>query len=203
MVSTYNSRASASGLPSSRISAVVGDLFAAEPSPQFSDPQFFNFDIAAVGFGYHHFDDVLLCTKRLSERLKPGGVLLISDFLQGEGMDEFQGFVNEPKNWEGHHGHADEHSQEHEHTHHHHSHIRGHGKSENSDGGQLAVGLNQELRASIKAFSFDAQGVRGFFEEAGLVDFKLCALEEKVYMEFAGEKMERTVFFARGRKPIG
>ena len=53
-----------------------------DPSPTaFSSPEFFNFDIAAVGLGFHHFDDPELAACRLVERLRPGGVLVILDFL--------------------------------------------------------------------------------------------------------------------------
>jgi SAM-dependent methyltransferase len=184
MVAAYNDRATASGLPSAQISAVVGDIFAAEPPVALAGPDYFGFDIAVVNAAYHHFDDVLLCTKRLAERLRPGGVLVICDFLQGPGMDVFHGNV------EG-HGHG-----EHGHNHgsHCHSHHHGHHDHELDD-------LPSDMRAAIKVFSFNEAGVRWFFEEAGLVDFGISVMEKKVYMEFGGKKMERTVFFAKGTKP--
>ena len=46
----------------------------------FSAAEFWNFDIAAVGLGFHHFDDPELAAKRLATRLRPGGVLMIIDF---------------------------------------------------------------------------------------------------------------------------
>jgi Methylase involved in ubiquinone/menaquinone biosynthesis len=53
-----------------------------DPNPAaFSGPEFFNFDIVAVGLGFHHFDDPALAARRLAERLKDGGVLTILDFL--------------------------------------------------------------------------------------------------------------------------
>lgn len=63
--------------------AYQGDLCnPSDPSPvALSAPSFFDFDIAAVGLGLHHFDDPALAAKRLVERLRPGGVLLIIDFL--------------------------------------------------------------------------------------------------------------------------
>jgi SAM-dependent methyltransferase len=39
------------------------------------------FDVAVVGLGFHHFEDPTLAAQRLAERLKPGGVLVIVDFL--------------------------------------------------------------------------------------------------------------------------
>ena len=53
-----------------------------DPDPrEFSGFDFHLFDIAVVGLGFHHFDDPALAAKRLVERLRPGGVLMILDFL--------------------------------------------------------------------------------------------------------------------------
>jgi SAM-dependent methyltransferase len=53
----------------------------------FTGPEFHDFDIAAVGLGFHHFDDPDLAARRLVARLKPGGVLVIIDFLPHHAMD--------------------------------------------------------------------------------------------------------------------
>ena len=55
--------------------------------PALASPEFFDFDIAAVGLGFHHFDDPKLAARRLAERLKPGGVLMILDFLPHDELD--------------------------------------------------------------------------------------------------------------------
>jgi SAM-dependent methyltransferase len=47
----------------------------------FKSADFFGFDLAVVGLGFHHFDDPNLAARRLAARLKPGGVLVILDFL--------------------------------------------------------------------------------------------------------------------------
>jgi hypothetical protein len=53
-----------------------------DPNPAaFASPEFFDFDIAAVGLGFHHFDDPALAARRLAARLSVGGVLVIIDFL--------------------------------------------------------------------------------------------------------------------------
>lgn len=49
--------------------------------PAFASAEFFDFDVAAVGLGFHHFDDPALAARRLAARLKTGGVLVILDFL--------------------------------------------------------------------------------------------------------------------------
>lgn len=59
-----------------------------DPSPAaFASPEFSSFDVAAVGLGFHHFDDPSLAARRLAERLKTGGVLVILDFFSHEKMD--------------------------------------------------------------------------------------------------------------------
>lgn len=53
-----------------------------DPSPTaFADSKFFGFDVAGVGLGFHHFDKPDLASKQLAERLNPGGVLFIIDFV--------------------------------------------------------------------------------------------------------------------------
>ncbi|KPM35665.1 hypothetical protein AK830_g10896 [Neonectria ditissima] len=85
MVKAYNAQAQNEDTASSR-SAFLGNL--ADPSDAapsaFSDAKFFDFDIAGVGLGWHHFDDCGLAAKRLADRLKPGGVLFIVDFSSHE-----------------------------------------------------------------------------------------------------------------------
>ena len=78
--------------------AFIGNLIdAKDPNPSsLQDEQFFNFDIAIVGLGFHHFDNPELAAKRLTERLKNGGVLMIVDFL--------------PHAHHGHHAHAAAHT---------------------------------------------------------------------------------------------
>jgi hypothetical protein len=82
MVKEYNIRATNQGLTPQEMSATVGDLLAPTPTTSLSDPEFFDFDIAVVGLGFHHFADPALAAKRLVERLRPGiGVLLVIDFM--------------------------------------------------------------------------------------------------------------------------
>ena len=62
------------------------------PSPSYSKPIASltlppSSDIAVVGLGFHRFDDPNLAARRLAARLRPGGILLILDFLpHGENM---------------------------------------------------------------------------------------------------------------------
>jgi SAM-dependent methyltransferase len=93
MVNEYNDSVQNQGIPASEMHAVLGNLLeASDPNPvALSAPEFHDFDIAAVGLGFHHFDDPALAAKRLAERLKKGGVLMIIDFMPHEhfhGHDE-------------------------------------------------------------------------------------------------------------------
>ena len=59
-----------------------------DPTPaSFTAPEFSGFDVAAVGLGFHHFDDPALAAQRLAGRLKTGGVLVILDFFTHEKPD--------------------------------------------------------------------------------------------------------------------
>jgi SAM-dependent methyltransferase len=86
MVNEYNTSAQNQGIAASEMHAVLGNLLdVTSPNPpSLSGPEFHDFDIAAVGLGFHHFDDPALAAKRLAERLKKGGVLMIVDFMPHE-----------------------------------------------------------------------------------------------------------------------
>lgn len=89
MVSTYNARAANQGLTPEEMHAYQGNLCdSSDPSPSaLAGPEFFGFDVAAVGLGFHHFDDPSLAAQRLVERLRPDGVLFILDFLTHDKLD--------------------------------------------------------------------------------------------------------------------
>ncbi|EOA90913.1 uncharacterized protein SETTUDRAFT_101730 [Exserohilum turcica Et28A] len=219
MVSTYNQRARDVGLAPDTVSAVVGNLFdKADASPaSLSGPEFWNFDLATVGFGFHHFEDVVFAASQLRERLRPGGVLLISDFLEGGDVlaDEKGDMI------EGSEGNHAVHDHHHHHHHHGHGHGHGHGHSHEQDSGSkkhdsahdssnekhdvsdTSASFQRKMAASVVVPHFTKSGVQQFFTEAGFVDVDVITMKEKCYMEFAGKKLWRTVLFARGRKPLG
>ena len=85
MVEKYQRQMESYPIPGLKTESHVGNLFTPVSPTEFQDSQFFNFDVAAVGFGFHHFENPSLCIARLVERLKPGGVILIVDFGLGGG----------------------------------------------------------------------------------------------------------------------
>ncbi|KAI2639430.1 S-adenosyl-L-methionine-dependent methyltransferase [Xylaria nigripes] len=80
MVNAYNIRAENQGLSPEEMHAVLGDLASDTVSSDLMSPELFNFDLVAVGGALHHILDPERAVKRLVERLKPGGVLLVWDF---------------------------------------------------------------------------------------------------------------------------
>ncbi|KAL1605413.1 hypothetical protein SLS60_004963 [Paraconiothyrium brasiliense] len=193
MVASYNARARAAGLSASTIEAVVGDLFdTRNPSP--TGAEWEGFDLATASFAFHHFEDVVHAARCLKDRLRPGGVLMINDFLEGGDLKADE--KGEPiEGTEGtwavhHHGHE-------------------HGKKEHSTHQYQPAQVEDEpgwdrakMAASVVVPSFTIEGVKKFFTEAGLVDVDVVIMDKRVYMEFAGQKLWRTILFARGRRPV-
>lgn len=125
MASKFNETFSSSEAPCPG-SAIVGDLSTTPPSPELEKPELYDFDLAAIGLGFHHFADPKMAVQRLAERVKKGsGILLIIDWLPEDAGDS------------GDHVHAHGHGQGHgcQHGHGHASGaeatIRTHGFSEN------------------------------------------------------------------------
>jgi len=195
MIAAYNARARSANLPPSTINGFVGDLFSTPPPPEFSGPEFHSFDLAAVGFAFHHFDDVIHAAKCLKQRLRPGGVLLISEFLEG-------GDLRADENGDPIEGSGGDHAGV-IHTHHHgHGHGHGHGHHHSPALVEGAHTPSLRMEHGVVVPHFTVAGVKEFFEEAGFVDVDIVVMDQKVYMEFAGMKMWRTVLFAKGRKPL-
>ena len=57
------------------------------------------------------------------------------------------------------------------------------------------------MQAMMHVSGFTEETITGYMKDAGLVDVEFMELPEKVYMEVQGSKMERTILFARGRRP--
>lgn len=81
MVDEYNQRASSAGLA---FRAVAGDLCSPKGVPDHlcDDRELYDFDIAGISLGFHHFEHLQLSLCRLVQRLRPGGVLIVVDFCE-------------------------------------------------------------------------------------------------------------------------
>jgi SAM-dependent methyltransferase len=228
MVATYKSRASTAGLSKETVDAVVGDLFdKSNPKPEdLNGKEWWDFDLATVGFGFHHFEDVVYAAKQLKERLRPGGALVINDFLEGGDLlaDEDGNPVEGSEgnhavhkhghghghHGHGHHGHGHGHGHNHEHPdkkgHNGHSHDHAHKHDHKHDGksGDFTnpdPELRKKMNESIVVPHFTIDGVKDFFTAAGFIDVDVVALKERSYMEFGGKKLWRTILIAKGRRP--
>lgn len=86
MVDRFNKLSSAGLAGGAKAQAHVGNLLSSTPPSEFSSARYQNFDIAAIGLGFHHFSDHAAALRTLAERLRGGGVLVIIDF-QDDGTD--------------------------------------------------------------------------------------------------------------------
>lgn len=180
MVHEYNASVSNQGIPESEMRAVVGNLIDPDDaSPEaLKGDEFFNFDIAVVGLGFHHFDDPALAAKRLGERLETGGVLMIVDFLPHGPMN-------------GHlHGHG-----------HGHSHGHGHGHGKEKEKAEAGGEKPHNAAHTVTHLGFAEEEVKKMFEDAGVGEgFSYVTVGKGIVFGEGNEKLERSVFMARGTK---
>jgi len=179
MVNEYNIGATNQGIAEDEMHAYIGNLIDPTPSTALSGPQFESFDIAAVGLGWHHFNDPPLAAKRLAERLKIGGVLLIIDFMPHAAPD---------------------HSHDHSHHHKHESkgdHDHNHGKSNGKD----SVEEQNSAAHTVMHLGFSEDKIKNMFEEAGVGgDFEYVILGKGIVFTTSGNELKRSVFMAKGKK---
>jgi SAM-dependent methyltransferase len=212
MVSVYNRNAHNQGLTPDFMAASVGNLLdPADPSPaDFQGEEWLNFDLAVVGLGFHHFEDPTLAAARLAERLKPGGVLMIIDFMphahhgeiemdggSGSGEGSSHGRV---------HGHGRFHSLGHGHAHGDHA-ASDETAQSTQEWDQKEAGPKdsdkgfQKVMDTIAHAGFSKEDVYAAFEKAGVgKDFAFDVVKKDVVFRTNDRKITRQVFFARGTK---
>lgn len=83
MLKEFDRLRTEAGHSEEKMRAVWGDLLdpAGTPGPELDGPEFRDFDVVAMGYALHHVDDTQNMIQKLSERLRPGGTLLIIDFI--------------------------------------------------------------------------------------------------------------------------
>lgn len=173
------------GLSEDEMVAFHGNLCVPEDEdPEaFRDGKFSGFDLAVVGLGFHHFDEPDLAAKRLAARLKPGGVLLIIDFL--------------PHAPHGSEASGDHDGHDHDHHHHHHhddaqTHSHGH------EGAEIHIAADEKALKTVTHHGFSEERIKEIFVGAGAgKDF---ALDDMGQVKFGEKHGKRTLFMARGTK---
>jgi SAM-dependent methyltransferase len=204
MVSVYNRNAYNQGLTPDFMAASVGNLLdPVDPSPaEFAGSEWFNFDLAVVGLGFHHFEDPTLAAARLAERLRPGGVLMIIDFMPHahHGEIEIEGGSGPGEGSSQRHGHGHGHGHCHDHGH------DDHGAESNQESAQDPNQKDgdkrfQEVMHTIAHAGFSKDDVYAAFEKAGVgKDFAFDVLNKDIVFRTTDRKITRRVFFARGTK---
>ncbi|KAG8355049.1 hypothetical protein FVEN_g6970 [Fusarium venenatum] len=83
MAEQYNKMALKAGYTPTKMHAIQGDMIEPEstPCPELDTPAFFNFDLIVMCMALHHIEDPDNMILQLSKRLRPGGLLLIIDWV--------------------------------------------------------------------------------------------------------------------------
>ncbi|GKU20590.1 unnamed protein product [Fusarium langsethiae] len=83
MAEQYNKMALKAGYTQTKMHAIQGDIIEPESTPcaELDTPAFFDFDLIVMCMALHHIEDPDDMILQLSERLRPGGLLLIIDWV--------------------------------------------------------------------------------------------------------------------------
>lgn len=146
----------------------------------FRDAKFFNFEMACVGLGFHHFDNPALAAKRLVTRLRAGGVLMILDFLP-------HGVYPDAEDHQHHHEHGN-----HGHGHAHHD----HGDSDEHKDRELDD--QKKALKTVTHHGFSEEQIKEIFVEAGAGNG--FAIEKLGSVTMGMKHGKRDLFMARGTK---
>lgn len=175
MVDRFNAGAREAGVSETQMHAVRGDLLApAQGSLQSQD--LYGFDLAIMSMALHHVDDPEAMVAKLVERLKPGGTVVIIDWVSSE-KSSFHSSAS--------HGHERAH---------------GHG----TESGHSSRGGPGEHPAShtISFDGFTKEHMDDLFTKAGCseIDHVLAVSPSEVPPDPSGQKQ---MFFAKGTKYNG
>ncbi|KEQ59558.1 S-adenosyl-L-methionine-dependent methyltransferase [Aureobasidium melanogenum CBS 110374] len=156
--------------PSLSLTTAIADFCSEDPDPCLQGPEFYDFDVAGVALGFHHFNNPGLCISNLAKRLKKGGVLFIVDWLPKDVKPE-------------------------DHIGHQHAHPTSSDTKEGNDTEEW-----KKMQKTIKTNGFTEEDMRTFFEGAGFQDFGFVVLEESFVLQMNGKEVKKTGFIAKGRK---
>ena len=174
MVKEYNARAEATGLSPNDIHATQGDLTAASNGPPNSvigSEEYFNFDLAVMNMALHHVDRPDLTIRKLVDRLKDGGVLVIVDLtLKGDPFSRV-------------HKHGESHGNGS-----HHGHVTGSHQDDSA------------VSETITFQGFDREQMEKYFIAVGCIDIDYVEFEKTTRVGDGDRAMTKQLFMARGRK---
>lgn len=185
MLDKYRATAADLGLDESRMIAIQGDLLAptVKPTtPPLSEDELNGFDLVAICMALHHVEDIDLATKRLAERLRPGGVLLIIDWAT---RDSLNGTVKQPVMATG------QTSSENNHHHHHHHHHQHHVDE--------TINPKHPAAHTISHDSFSKDQIFSLFKQAGCGESKFV-LANRLSPVPGARSGEMQLFWARATK---
>ncbi|KAJ6023651.1 hypothetical protein N7540_004448 [Penicillium herquei] len=194
MLDKYRGTAAELGLDESRMLAVQGDLLAptVQPTrPPLSEDELSNFDLVALCMALHHVEDIHLATRRLAERLRPGGVLLIIDWAT---RDSLKG-SEQPTNNETETASQSATGSHQHHQHHHH----GHSHSHNHTDGPDTINPKHPAAHTISHDSFSQSQIFSLFEQAGCGDSKFV-LADRLSPVPGARSGQMQLFWARATK---
>ncbi|KOS44966.1 hypothetical protein ACN38_g4123 [Penicillium nordicum] len=182
MLDEYRATAAELGLDNSRMSAVQGNLLAptlTPTTPPLSKEELDGFDLVAICMALHHVEDIALATKRLAERLRPGGVLLIIDWAARDLSNEPEqqaSVQTTPSSPGDHHDH-----------HHHHHHVHG------------VIDPKHPAAHTMSHNSFSRDQILSLFEQAGCAESQFMLADRLSPVPGArGGQMQ--LFWARATK---
>ena len=170
MVDKFNAEAREAGMSEAQMRAVRGDLLA-PMGGLLGDPEFHGFDLAVMSMALHHVDDPKAMVARLVERVKPGGTVVVIDWIPSDDLPPMD-------RSHGHHSHGTPPNPHHHHSHDHQHHSASH---------------------TLSTSGFSQSQIREMFLEAGCrnSDFVLAASPSIVPLGRTGQKQ---MFFAKGAK---
>ena len=172
MVDKFNARAREAGVPEVQTRAVRGDLLAPAQG-SLESQKLYGFDLAIMSMALHHVDNPEAMVAKLVERLKPGGTVVIIDWIPSEKASSRSNFS---------HGHEHSHGQRID--------------SGHSSGG----GSGQHPNSHTISFDgFTKEHMDGMFTKAECseTDYVLAASPSEVPPDPSGQKQ---LFFAKGTK---
>ena len=178
MIATYNGAAQNLKLFPDHMRAVHGDLMAPEVDPALLSEEFSDFDLVVISMALHHLQDIGEAVKRLANRLRSGGTLLVIDWAAVEQPTQ--------KDEESVKSTDDQSDKRQQRAHQHHDHQHGHGD------------VNHPAAHTMAHHNFSREQMEAAFKDAGSEDFDFVLHKELSSVPMV--KGEMRLFFAKGRK---